>query len=496
MKYLILLTILFVSIFSANAQNVKTKKSIEPVMLSNDYLIKEAEVYSDRYNDYRYTYTYDNEARYTKELYEFYENDEWVELYDENIEYFENTRRIKNIDQFKKVDGEWMDYYRYRNSDNGIDDNYERIGEYFMNGEWVKSFRIYITLDENRYNKIYLYEKWNTSTGLLTKGERYTYTNDYDGKVLEEIYEIVEEGEYVLDTKATYVYDVNGYESEIIANAWIDNSWVPSYKVSYINDQAGNILVRTIEMWDVEEWIPMFRETSTYNENGDILTFLYDEYYNEWISLGLVEFEYAENGKLVSEVQKEFDGENWMEYFLETYSYDDNWNLVEHLSEEWGFGDWKGIRRTLFEYDGNNNVTMIKNEENVFDEWESLDLTTEVTDVYNNFTYNFANMIKINYEEFVSVNENNNDSFISLKCFPNPAAGSSNISYEILKPANVSIFLKDINGKTVSIIFENQMKEPGIHTLSFGTDFLNPGIYFVTVQTGLSSLTKKIVVLK
>jgi len=79
--------------------------------------------------------------------------------------------------------------------------------------------------------------------------------------------------------------------------------------------------------------------------------------------------------------------------------------------------------------------------------------------------------------------------------FPNPFSIYSTISYEIKQKEYVQINLFATNGQLMkNLVSEEQ--ESGYYSLMLKGEFLNNGVYYYSMQTTESSITKKIIVLK
>ncbi len=93
----------------------------------------------------------------------------------------------------------------------------------------------------------------------------------------------------------------------------------------------------------------------------------------------------------------------------------------------------------------------------------------------------------------VSVNEVNAEE-AQLSVFPNPAVTQSVLTFNVAKPAFVTIKLSDLNGKMVYSSDLGQVQGSIVETLDVSK--LNAGLYFVQVQVGDTFMTKKINVVK
>lgn len=79
----------------------------------------------------------------------------------------------------------------------------------------------------------------------------------------------------------------------------------------------------------------------------------------------------------------------------------------------------------------------------------------------------------------------------SFNIFPNPATGTTNISYEFEVDGNVSISIKNINGQEIKYIPVGNTKG-GNYQLN--CEEFSPGIYFITLKTDSENLTEKLII--
>ncbi len=79
--------------------------------------------------------------------------------------------------------------------------------------------------------------------------------------------------------------------------------------------------------------------------------------------------------------------------------------------------------------------------------------------------------------------------------FPNPADKVTNFVYELQKPTNVSFEVYDMNGRLVKDINQGRV-EAGKHKFTIDVDQFNSGVYFFTIKTNETSITKRMVITK
>jgi len=90
----------------------------------------------------------------------------------------------------------------------------------------------------------------------------------------------------------------------------------------------------------------------------------------------------------------------------------------------------------------------------------------------------------------VGIQEQTAENF-NLNIFPNPANGSVNLSFNLIKPSEVSIELYDILGS--KYYTESQSKNSGINTTSIDLSNYNTGVYFIKLSTEDLIISKMII---
>lgn len=82
----------------------------------------------------------------------------------------------------------------------------------------------------------------------------------------------------------------------------------------------------------------------------------------------------------------------------------------------------------------------------------------------------------------------------SVICFPSPANESTTLSFTLDDASTVSIELFDALGNRVEVISDNASLSAGTHTENISTAELANGVYFVSVTTGQTTITRRIAV--
>jgi uncharacterized lipoprotein YddW (UPF0748 family) len=84
---------------------------------------------------------------------------------------------------------------------------------------------------------------------------------------------------------------------------------------------------------------------------------------------------------------------------------------------------------------------------------------------------------------------------LNLRNYPNPFRTSTQISFDLLKPMNVSFKLYDMNGREVMQLMNGYLMA-GKQMLTLNADKLQPGTYFVTMQTKEYKKTIQVMVMR
>jgi hypothetical protein len=79
--------------------------------------------------------------------------------------------------------------------------------------------------------------------------------------------------------------------------------------------------------------------------------------------------------------------------------------------------------------------------------------------------------------------------------YPNPFNGQTIISFELLKPSDISLYVYDIRGRIVDRIIDGAFPS-GSHKINYNGDRLTSGMYFVNLTSGQLETTQKITLLK
>ena len=107
------------------------------------------------------------------------------------------------------------------------------------------------------------------------------------------------------------------------------------------------------------------------------------------------------------------------------------------------------------------------------------------------FTYGEQFTGRLVFDASLNINENNTFANVS-EVYPNPTTGEATIAYNLDNSSNVSVKVVDITGKVVyTAPAEN--KAAGKHNVNINAASFNSGVYYVTIATEESQVTKKLI---
>jgi spore germination protein YaaH len=82
-----------------------------------------------------------------------------------------------------------------------------------------------------------------------------------------------------------------------------------------------------------------------------------------------------------------------------------------------------------------------------------------------------------------------------IKVYPNPVSSSFTIDYVLTQKENVAMFIYDSRGRKIITVIDAE-RDSGFNSETVSMEGIGSGVYFVTIRTGDSVITRKIVVIK
>jgi hypothetical protein len=104
-------------------------------------------------------------------------------------------------------------------------------------------------------------------------------------------------------------------------------------------------------------------------------------------------------------------------------------------------------------------------------------------------------LLRLNVDVPVSVAELSNDQISVSQNRPNPATNNTTITFTNGQKSNVSIEITDVTGK---VVFAQDLgvKNPGQHSIDLELSTFEAGMYFYSLNTNTSKVTKMMSVIK
>ena len=110
----------------------------------------------------------------------------------------------------------------------------------------------------------------------------------------------------------------------------------------------------------------------------------------------------------------------------------------------------------------------------------------------------FVQIDNVSYLGTVGITQNGTnipDNFALHQNFPNPFNPVTKISFDIPVPSNVRLAIYDISGREVSTLID-EFKTAGYYTVSFTGNDISSGMYFYTLVSDNTVITKKMLLMK
>jgi len=96
---------------------------------------------------------------------------------------------------------------------------------------------------------------------------------------------------------------------------------------------------------------------------------------------------------------------------------------------------------------------------------------------------------------WAGVEQVNNDNFASISVYPNPASNMLKVGFELKENSTLVAYVTNALGQKIADLYNGDVNT-GEHTLSWYTQDVANGIYFVTLKTENSEITRRFVVNK
>lgn len=190
-----------------------------------------------------------------------------------------------------------------------------------------------------------------TATWQTTDGEQYrtTYTYDeYDYYLVEELTELNYGDGWMEFSLLTYDHDFSGNVIEIVAQIMVDGEWENEARATYSYDD-DMVSEAVIQIWEDGNWLNEIKEV--YNYNGDVTTILFWEWNgNNWSSDEL--WTYTKNDDVIELLIQYMQGGAWQNDEKQLITLDFDEHVVEIIDQDWVGVSWVNDERTTYVYEG------------------------------------------------------------------------------------------------------------------------------------------------
>ena len=100
------------------------------------------------------------------------------------------------------------------------------------------------------------------------------------------------------------------------------------------------------------------------------------------------------------------------------------------------------------------------------------------------------------YSNVIKVDVTTPSTFALYQNYPNPFNPITTIDFEVAYPVNVNLIIYNMLGEQVEVLINNQLTEPGVHSVRFDASQLASGTYIYRLQAGDFVETKKMMLTK
>lgn len=220
-----------------------------------------------------------------------------------------------------------------------------------------------------------------TATWQTTDGEQYrtTYTYDeYDYYLIEELTELNYGDGWMEFSLLTYDHDFSGNVIEIVAQIMVDGEWENEARATYSYDD-DMVSEAVIQIWEDGNWLNEIKEV--YNYNGDVTTILFWEWNgNNWSSDEL--WTYTKNDDVIELLIQYMQGGAWQNDEKQLITLDFDEHVVEIIDQDWVGVSWVNDERTTYVYEGG-----VFNEK-IIEDWDGSNWEGDLRFIYEYYNGN------------------------------------------------------------------------------------------------------------
>jgi len=445
----------------------------------------------------RTTNIYDSNGNLFTVVYEIMQNGIWATSFVKTYEYGLNNKLSVMLSEYWNngtLSNRARDTYSYDSTGREI----FHLNEAQIDSNWVDNSRYTTSYNLKGIKLLYLCELW--SNGQWHNSEKYTYNYDSIGN--QTFYEYEQWGSTKIwsGERHSYTYDTNSNIITSIFEEWNFDNWYNKKRNTCTYDLKRNNLTNLTELWNNEQWVNYNRSIDTYDTNSRKLSELFEVYSGtsgKWNDSSFTTFFYSTDGSQDSSLTKKWINDQWVNDTKNCKTFDFFGNKLTDLTYMWmQWNDWQHTSLYTNTFDSTGKVLSMS-----YDSWTfgQMNFYNTILSFYNSkgekLSFNGTKIV-VAYTGITLVPEEQTINSLSLFCSPNPASGIITINYSISEPGQVSLSLTNSLGIVIAKIDNNQYQEAGYYSLNYDTEYLSPGVYFLTIKAGNKVETMKVVVIR
>lgn len=334
------------------------------------------------YNQAKFNYTYVNGTNEHEVIIEMIMDDEWYPT-EKHIYVYNDMWILQEIEIYYYVD--FTKSWELSARELMHTDSY---GNLILEASLMldAANMVWDTLSGSKYE--YTYTAFGEPEEIITSyydlfmpGWMYSYKQAYEYDNFSRVSEFTEfywddlENGFVPEYKEDYYYNSDNEWEEAWVYYWLMDEWNLNYKISDIQwfDFASRkhlFYIAYMPGFEPGTWEPYFRSTANYHPILEEQTYLFEEYYDNWLQIWLPDYRettvFDENQLPVLTLMEYYFEEQWWVAFglRNTYVMNAQGFIMENISEVYdGFDtfSWINWMKQIFEYDQTTGSPSIKN---------------------------------------------------------------------------------------------------------------------------------------
>ncbi len=300
-----------------------------------------------------------------------------------------------------------------------------------------------------------------------------------------------------------YAFDSLGYRQFSVFEQWYDSGWVNTQKVEFSYDSVYNLTEGLILNWGDTAWVNYYRENYLYDSLGSKIGYTgqdWDSTDSLWKNDLHYDYRYNAYNQLEVAIGKVWNDSIWQNFEKGEYTYARYGGIETYLHQQWFDGDtsWQNSSLSLYNYDTAGNAYQGK-----YLTWDTaqqawIQNLSGLMQIYYNYgtqsAFYTGYQVNVVYNKPLSTGISQlQEPVLRFGCAPNPAQHTTKVLLDIKNAVFSRIEVYDITGRKMTTVFRGNL-EKGNHSFQLNTDNYPAGLYFVSVRTGNTAKTIKLVV--